>query len=190
MPGIYGEKEAFRLIELSSSTTAVYGFACKFNEPFCPTNSVDVAVQPFPSVAVTVYVPTDKLFIVCPVKFPGFHKYEIVPVPPVAVAEAVPFFVPQSTGVDVLVIVSPGKFITFVVNVLLQPSSSVMTTVYVPATKFEAVAAFPPVGDQLYVYGIVPPDTTTVAVPLFGKPQGIGVELIVAFIGGLVDVLT
>jgi hypothetical protein len=42
--------------------------------------------------------------------------------------------------------------------------------VYVPATRPEAVAAVPPLGDQEYVYAPVPPPALHVAVPLF-PPQ-------------------
>ena len=36
---------------------------------------------------------------------------------------------------------------------------------YVPAGRFEAAAAFPPIGDHEYVKGDVPPLTTTDAPP-------------------------
>lgn len=51
-----------------------------------------------------------------------------------------------------------------------QPSLPVTVTVYVPAVRPVAVAAFPPVGDHAYVYGGDPEEAFTVAVP-FAPPK-------------------
>lgn len=57
------------------------------------------------------------------------------------------------------------------VCVVVQLLLSVMVHVYVPAANEFAVAAVPPEGAQLYVYGVVPPETETVAAPLFPPLQ-------------------
>src|SRR6185312_3244777 len=49
--------------------------------------------------------------------------------------------------------------------VLIQLLASVIVTVYVPAAKPVAVAAVPPLGDQLYVLVPVPPLAVMVAEP-------------------------
>ena len=48
---------------------------------------------------------------------------------------------------------------------------SVTVTVYVFATRPEAIGAIPPPGDQEYAYGLVPPEANTVAIPLFPPEQ-------------------
>ena len=53
------------------------------------------------------------------------------------------------------------------VSLPTHPFESVTKTVYIPAGNPVAVAALPPEGDQLYVYGEVPPLTVTVAEPSF-----------------------
>jgi hypothetical protein len=55
--------------------------------------------------------------------------------------------------------------------VALQPALSVTVTLYVPAVKLFAVAPELPEGDHAYVYGVVPPDGVTVALPLFPPLQ-------------------
>ena len=61
---------------------------------------VAVAVQPLPSLTVTVYVPEAKLFTV-PVVDPVFHKYVNVPVPPKAVTVTEPLLWLHVDGCDV-----------------------------------------------------------------------------------------
>ena len=53
----------------------------------------------------------------------------------------------------------------------IHPFESVTVNVYVPACKPVAVDPLPPDGDQLYVYGAVPPVTVAFAVPLFPLKQ-------------------
>jgi hypothetical protein len=54
-----------------------------------------------------------------------------------------------------------------------HPRASVTVTLYIPATRFVAVAVVCPLF-QRYVYGDVPPVTTTVAFPLFApKHKGL-----------------
>jgi hypothetical protein len=52
------------------------------------------------------------------------------------------------------------------VRVVVHPFASVMVQVYVPTHNEEAVAPVPPDGAHEYVYGAVPPEATTVALPL------------------------
>src|SRR6476646_4191662 len=51
--------------------------------------------------------------------------------------------------------------------VTTQPLPSVTVTVYVPAVSEVAVVPVPPLGDQDWVYGELPPETVTDADPLF-----------------------
>ena len=50
--------------------------------------------------------------------------------------------------------------------VVVHPFASVMVHVNVPAHKEAAVAPVPPEGAHEYEYGAVPPEATTVALPL------------------------
>ena len=48
----------------------------------------------------------------------------------------------------------------------MQAIASETLTVYIPAGKPEAVLDEPPMGNQVYEYGIVPPEDTMVADPV------------------------
>ena len=65
----------------------------------------------------------------------------------------------------------------------VQLKLSVTRSVYVPAINPLAVAAEPPLGLQLYVYGEVPPVTVALAVPLAPLKQDTCVEVKVMDIG-------
>jgi hypothetical protein len=60
----------------------------------------------------------------------------------------------------------PPEDETVIATVPTLAHASVTVTVYVPAHKLVAVAALPPDGAQEYVYGAVPPETETEALPL------------------------
>jgi hypothetical protein len=64
--------------------------------------------------------------------------------------------------------------------VVVHPLASVTVHVYVPAAKLLAVAAFPPLGCQLYKYPDVPPAGVAVAVPFVPPKQEILVPTDVA----------
>lgn len=67
---------------------------------------------------------------------------------------------------------------------IAQPFASVMFTVYVPATNPVTVAVVALTGDQLYVYGAVPPDVVIVAVP-FVPPEQLTVVALVAAVNAV-----
>jgi hypothetical protein len=80
---------------------------------------------------------------------------------------------------------------TTIESMMVAPHESVRVIVYVSSGRFVATAAVPPVGDQLYVYGCVPPLAFTVAVPLLPTMQETGVLDKLAVIGnGSVTVTT
>jgi hypothetical protein len=64
------------------------------NREACEINTAKEAVHPLASVAVTLYVPAVKPVAVVEVS-PVFHKYVIVPVPPVADTVAFPLVLPK-----------------------------------------------------------------------------------------------
>jgi hypothetical protein len=59
-----------------------------------------------------------------------------------------------------------GGCVMLNVRVIEQPFASVMVQVYVPAHLPVAVPPVPPLGAHEYVYGAVPPEGTTVALPV------------------------
>ena len=92
--------------------------------------TVATAVQPFASVAVTLYVPAAKPVAIAAV-WPLFHRYVIMPVPPVPAAVAEPFAPPkQLTFVEALMLTDTAEagseIITVAVSV--QPLASVTVT--------------------------------------------------------------
>ena len=98
-------------------------------------------VQPFASVAVTLYVPAVKPVAVAEV-WPLFHRYVMVPVPPVPAAVAVPSEAPmQETFVHALIVTATALAgcVIVTVAVSVQPLASVTVTVWLPAVSPAAV---------------------------------------------------
>ena len=98
-------------------------------------------VQPFASVAVTLYVPAAKPVAVAEV-WPLFHKYVMVPVPPVPAAVAAPFAPPkQETLVEALIVTETALAgcVIVTVAVSVQPLASVTVAVWLPAVSPAAV---------------------------------------------------
>ena len=98
-----------------------------------------MAVQPFASVTVTVYVPWSKPVIVCVVCPPGLHKKVYGGVPPDGFAVAVPSFVVgpvSSVAVAVTLTEDEGSVIVTLCCTGWQRVPSIVTlTVYTPAPK-------------------------------------------------------
>ena len=98
-------------------------------------------VQPFASVAVTLYVPAVRPVAVAKV-WPLFHRYVIVPVPPVPAAVAEPFEPPkQLTFTEALIVTATALagcvIVTLAVSV--QPFESVTVMLWLPAESPVAV---------------------------------------------------
>ena len=88
--------------------------------------SVTITVYVFAANPVTAFVPS-------PVGVPGCQSYVKVPVPPVAVTEAVPVFPPlHNTSVDVAVNVIDWFTVTLTVPTALVQPLVVTVTLYVP----------------------------------------------------------
>ena len=107
---------------------------------------LDELTHPFASVTITVYVPAPSPLAVAPDIPPGVQLYVKVPVPPLALAVAVPLLPPLqlTVVVDIPVIVAPPLLLTTDANVLVQPLLSVMVTVYVPDEIPDAVLPVAP----------------------------------------------
>ena len=130
-------KPSFPALQL----TFIVAASTASNSDGCVIFTVNVAVQPMASVAVTLYAPSIKPVTEAEV-IPLFHRYVIVPVPPVAFTNAEPFDPPkQLTFVEPVRLIEtpvPGS-ITVAVETAVQPLASVTVTVYVPAVKLIAV---------------------------------------------------
>ena len=88
-------------------------------------------------------------------------------VPPEGVKLIAPVVPPlQAIFVTTVLPFNKGGCVIVKFLVATVPDASVIVHMYVPATKPDAVAVVPPEGDQLYEYGVYPPETTTLAVPL------------------------
>ena len=80
----------------------------------------------------------------------GDHVYVYGAVPPLATTLAVPVFAPlQVMLFEAILNVSAGGSVIVASAVIVQLLLSLTKTVYVPATKPLAVAAFPPLGLQV-----------------------------------------
>lgn len=109
------------------------------------TTAVAVAVQAMASVAVTVYVPAVSPEMVALVALVLQTKV-MVPVPPVAEAEADPLLPPLQLTLlkaPALIVTAVGWVMT-IEAVVEHPLSSLTVTVYVPAVNPVFVAAEPP----------------------------------------------
>ena len=90
-----------------------------------------------------------------------------VPVPPEATTDALPVQAPlhKILTCDCVAVIAGGCVIVNT-DVIEQPTGELIVHVYVPAQRPVAVAAVPPEGAQAYVYIPVPPEATTVALPV------------------------
>ena len=107
-------------------------------------------VQPFTSVAVTLYVPAVRPVAVAEV-WPLFHKYVIVPVPPVPEAVAEPFEPPKQltfTEVGIVTATALAGCIIVTVAVSVQPFESVTVTLWLPAESPVAVWSVEPLSHR------------------------------------------
>jgi hypothetical protein len=85
---------------------------------------------------------------------------------------AVPVVPPlHKTGVEDVVPVTAVGCVMVNDLVIEHPAGELIVHVYVPAQSPVAVAPVPPEGAQEYVYVPVPPDATTVALPLHAALQ-------------------
>ncbi|MCA6458394.1 MAG: hypothetical protein IM599_04635 [Chitinophagaceae bacterium] len=111
----------------------------------------EVALQPFPSVAVTVMPPLLATEIVDKVS-PVLHTYDV---PPLPVKETVPPAQNVVVPLGVIVAVGNGFTVTVVTDeVALQPFPSVAVTVMLPLLATEIVDNVSPV---LHIYDVPPP---------------------------------
>ena len=144
------------------------------------TVTIAESTQPFTSVNTTVYVPARSPVAVDNVPPEGDHTYVHEPVPPVTLTEAEPFAAPHVDCVNDVVAASAVGSVTVADAVNVQPFASVITQVYGPAMRFAAVEAVPPEGAHRYVYGPMPPDAFTAALPVLPPKQSTAVEVEVA----------
>jgi hypothetical protein len=91
-------------------------------------------VQPFASVATTLYAPAASPVFVAVVR-PFDHKYVYGLVPPVGVAVAVPFALPHVDCVLLVVMLNALGCVIVTVLVVTQLFASVIVTLYVLAGK-------------------------------------------------------
>lgn len=96
-------------------------------------------VQPFVSVAVTVYGPAARPLAVAAAPPEGDQLYVIVPVPPLPSAVALPLLLPQVAGVEPEIATVRGEAGWVIVIVVEpgQPLLSITLSVYVPAGSVE-----------------------------------------------------
>ena len=98
-------------------------------------------IQPFASVAVTLYVPAVRPVAVADA-WPLFHKYVIVPVPPVPAAVAEPFEPPKQltfTEAEIVTATALAGCVIVTLAVSVQPFESVTVTLWLPAESPVAV---------------------------------------------------
>ena len=114
----------------------------------CVITTAAVAVQPFASVTVAVYVPAVRAVVVLFVPPLGLQLYVYAGVPPPAVTVALPLLPPlHVTGEEaVITAVNTGGCVIVVDAVILHPFASFTVTVYVPTERLLAVALVPPLG--------------------------------------------
>ena len=111
---------------------------------------VPLIVQEFTSVTVTLYATPDDnpVFTETAVAPPADHKYVNAPVPPPAVAVALPFVPPLQLGeVPVTVKVRAGVTVNVIVPVIVHEFASVTVTLYTVAADnpvFTETAVAPP----------------------------------------------
>lgn len=110
---------------------------------------------------------------------PGFQTYVYGVVPPVTVAVIEPLHMLVQRGLTTVMLgVSAAGSVMVTVLMFIHPMPSVPVIVYVLAHRPVAMlVVWPPV--HAYVYGIVPPVITTVAVPLQAALQVLLVDVIV-----------
>jgi hypothetical protein len=129
--------------------------------------NVFVIEHPTGELIVQVYVPAHNPVAVAPVPPDGAHEYVYVPLPPEATTVALPLQAPlQVTFTCDCVAVIAGGCVIVNEEVIEQPAGELIVHVYVPAQSPVAVAPVPPLGAHEYVYVPLPPDATTVALPV------------------------
>jgi mannose/fructose/N-acetylgalactosamine-specific phosphotransferase system component IID len=139
--------------------------------------NTDVVIQLLASFTVTVYIPFEspltELLVFVPL--PTLQEYVYGTVPPDTFTDAVPLFSPLQVTFVCAVLLNPNTSGWVIVNtdVVVQVFASVTRTVYIPLESplTELLVFVPPPTLQEYVYGTVPPDTFTDAVPLFSPLQ-------------------
>lgn len=145
------------------------------NAEGCVIVAVTVAVLPFESLTVKVYVPADKPLIMLPLTVPAEELNVYGLTPPTALTTTLPLLPPlMLTFVwDVTLAVNAAGCVIVAVTVVVQPLVSVTVNVYVPAAK--PVCA----GETLYP-GVPPVETTTTLPLLNPKPVALVCEAILA----------
>lgn len=142
----------------------------------CEMVTFRVVEHPFASVTVHVHVPATKLFAIA-VFCTGvvFQLKEYGAVPPIPATVALPVAMPKQPTLvcaeTLLANVALGCVIV-TVRFVVQPLASDTVQIHVPAVKLFAVAVFcTGVVFQLWTYGVVPPVTATVALPVLPPKQ-------------------
>ncbi len=117
---------------------------------FCVTVMLDVAVQPFDPVTVTVYVPGAVIDAAALLPNPPSQLYAW---PPVAVTLIEDNAQVKTVEPELFVMPAVGAVISCVIvmlEVAVQPFDPVTVTVYVPGAVIDAAALLPNPPDQLY----------------------------------------
>src|SRR5207247_1704738 len=112
----------------------------------CVMVALAVAVQPLASLTVTMYVPAPRLVAVDPF-CTGlvFHENVLLPVPPLALAVALPLVPPKQSTLTcalMLEIDAVSGCVMVALAVAVQPLASLTVTMYVPAPRLVAVEPF------------------------------------------------
>ena len=130
---------------------------------------LSTVVQPFTSVTDAKYCPGQRAVAVCVVCVPvaKVHKYpQGGPLPVTVATVAVPLQAPkQVTSIFVSVITGPVELLSPIVSILIHPCESITVSMNTPAQSPVAVADVCPLL-QKKEYGLVPPEPTTVMLPL------------------------
>ena len=142
----------------------------------CVMVTLFVEVHPRSSVMVHVHVPAGRL-VAAAVVCTGvvFQLYVYGAVPPVMEIVALPVLLPKQFTLVCAATVGVSAVVGCVMGtgrVVVHPRASVMVQVQVPAGRLFAVALVcAGLVFQLKAYGVVPPVTSTVALPVFPPKQ-------------------
>jgi hypothetical protein len=134
-------------------------------------------VQPFAPVPVTVYVVVVVGVTVTgePFRFPGFHVYDVAPLPLRSVEPPLQMVVLVADAVTVGV----GLTVTVTCPWLVQPFAPVPVTVYVVVVVGETVTGFPLKLPGIHVYEVAPEPVRSVEPPL----QMVGLVAVAVTVG-------